>query len=134
MALGTLSNGRYFPYSQEGRKFPLYSSVRVDADNVSYPAANTDAVVTMVAPGTHRFHTIGSVYWSYDDDPTGGRLSITFGGNVALDIDITAGGPGYIFWQPPIEALKNHEVVITLAAGGAGITGKLSAHAWIEGA
>jgi len=133
MALGTESNGRYFPHTQEGRRFPLYSSARVDPDLRSYPAADTAAVVTLATTGTHRYHVIGSVYWSYDDDPTGGRLYIDYGGNFAFDIDITAGGPGFVFWQPPVEAAKASYVIITLAAGGAGVTGKLNVHAWVEG-
>ena len=130
---GRDAKGRHVYHDVRGVQIPQYNSIIFDADNTSYPAANTAAVVTLAAPGAHEYHVVGSIYWSYDDDPTGGRLFVTAGGNIVFDVDITVGGPGFVFWQPPGEALKNLPVEITLAAGGAGISGKLSVHTWIEG-
>lgn len=130
---GVDARGRYETTDRRGMQHPLYNSIVFDRDNTDYPASNTAAIVTLDAPGQYRYHVVGSIYWSYDDDPTGGRLFVTAGGNIVLDIDITNGGPGYLFWQPPGEALENLPVEVTLAAGGAGITGKLSVHTYIEG-
>jgi len=93
------------------------------------PAANTAAVVTLTAPSNHppgSAWIMGGLAWSYDDNPTGGNLSITNGGTTAFSIDITRGGAGIIVYQQPQRADDGAEVVVTLAAGGAGITGKVN--------
>lgn len=98
-----------------------------EVDNkTNYPAANTAAVITLAATENRR-HVVHFVQWSYSAAPTGGRLTITNDGALVLDVDITAGGPGG-FNVYKVGGV-NKEVVITLAAGGAGITGKLSADA-----
>ena len=93
------------------------------------PAADTAAVVTLTAPTNNppgRAWMLGGLAWSYDGDPTGGNLSITNGGTTAFSIDITAGGAGIIIFQSPLRATDSVEVVVTLAAGGAGVTGKVN--------
>ena len=92
----------------------------------NYPAANTAATITLAAP-TSGNRRINQIAWSYDGDPTGGRLSITDGGSTVFDLDITKGGPGYL--PHPIQITDGAAMVITLAAGGDGITGKLNV--WI---
>lgn len=90
---------------------------------VHAPSANTNAVVTLTAvANNHR--AIRTVIWSYSGAPTGGRLNITDGGSLVLDFDITAGGPGML----PLNMAfaENTEVVVTLVAGGGGISGKLT--------
>ncbi|MBU1067397.1 hypothetical protein KKE60_06390 [Patescibacteria group bacterium] len=95
------------------------------AADINAPAANTAAVVTYVADATHQ-HQIGGVVWSYTGGiPTGGSLIITDAGAIVFSIDIPDEGVGPItFPSPIIAALVNTAMVVTLAAGGAGITGK----------
>ena len=85
---------------------------------------NTAVTITLpVARARYEFS--GSIYWSYSADPTGGRLTIA-GGGFGFDVDITVGGPGFIPFYVPQHATNNTAIVITLAAGGAGIVGKLN--------
>lgn len=94
--------------------------------NVHVPAANTAAVVTLPAVAG-RINVVKYLAWSYSGAPTGGRLSITDGGVTVFDVDITAGGHGSIPLGPGFQSgARNAAVVATLAAGGVGLTGKLS--------
>lgn len=90
----------------------------------NYPAANTAAVITLSAKDERR-HVVHFVQWSYSAAPTGGKLTITRGGVTEFDVDITAAGPGgfNLYFAGKV----NEAVVITLAAGGAAIVGKLNA-------
>ena len=101
--------------------------VTAAAADVNAPAVNTAAVVTYGAAATTR-HVITGVAWSYVGGiPTGGNLTITDAGATVFNIDIAEEGPGFFsFPSPKRSALVNTAMVITLAAGGAGITGKLS--------
>ena len=90
--------------------------------NTHSPAANTAAVITKNAVAGQSHHITG-VAWSYDDDPTGGNLNITDGGASVFQIDITKGGPGFIPFDAPVEFATNSQVIVTLAAGGAGVSG-----------
>jgi hypothetical protein len=94
------------------------------AADSSAPAANTNAVVTYAA-APNVAHSIDSITWSYDAAPTGGRLTITDGGVTVFDIEITAGGPGFFSFPGGIRGSENSALVITLAAGGAAVEGKL---------
>jgi hypothetical protein len=100
-------------------------SVPFDPNATAAPAANTAAVVTF-ASVEGRSHVIWAIEWSYSAGPTGGSVTITDGGVVMLQLDITAGGPGSILFEPPKKAYRGNAVVVTLAAGGAGISGKLN--------
>lgn len=87
------------------------------------PGANADAVITLPAePGFHR--TIQAVLWSYNDIPSTGGLAITDDGVGQLDLDITAAGPGML----PLNWVFGAEsdIVVTLDAGGPGVTGRLT--------
>ncbi len=96
-----------------------------DVTNPSnFPAANTAAVITLVAVENRR-NIIHFAQWSYSAAPTGGRLTITVAGTTVKDMDIIAGGPGGFSFY--VVGGINQEVVITLAAGGVGITGRLMA-------
>lgn len=96
--------------------------------NVAAPAANTAAVLRYNADGPGRMHVLSGVAWSYDGDPTGGRLKIEDGaGNTVFDESITKGGPGEFFFDPPFQGSPNTDLVITLAAGGGTVVGKVNA-------
>lgn len=91
------------------------------------PAANTAAVYTMTA-NSKRKNTIEGVIFSYSGNPTGGRLSIQApSGTVIFETDVIAGGEHRLdFPSNCIQTNTNQALIITLAAGGAGITGKLN--------
>ena len=102
--------------------------------DVAAPAANTNAVVNYAAAGAGVQHCISGIAWSYSGSPTAGNLQVTDGGNIIFNIDITAAGPGVINFMPPKKAAANSALAITLAAGGAGVSGKLSVLShWTEG-
>ena len=98
--------------------------------HTSTPAVNTAAVLTLVAGGAGVAHVIASIDWSYNDDPTGGSLIITDGGVAEWTVAVTNGGPGFFSWEPPRSFSLNSQVIVTLAAGGAGVTGTLNIHSW----
>jgi hypothetical protein len=87
-----------------------------------YPAANTAATQTIAAVVGKR-HVLFKIAYSYSAAPTGGRLSVTDGGTTVFDVDITLAGPGAFTLMEPMGI--NSEMIVTLAAGGVGITGKL---------
>jgi len=101
--------------------------------DVNAPGANAAAVITYAAAGAGVSHVLGGVAWSYDADPTGGRLTITDDGNTVFDVNITSKGPGFFTFPRPKKGTANKALVITLAAGGSGVTGKVNATShWTE--
>lgn len=108
--------------------------VTAAAGDVHAPAANTAAVVTYAAtPGVK--HCLMGIIWSYNGTPTNGNIKIEDGaGNVVLSADIVAAGPGIlVFPRPKKAAAANVAMIITLAAGGGGVTGKVSCiNHWTE--
>jgi hypothetical protein len=102
------------------------------AANMNAPAANTAAVVTKAAAGAGVANVVAGVYWSYDAEPTGGSLTITSGGVTVFQLSITAAGPGFLPFTPPLKGGANEAVVATLAAGGESVTGKVNLHTWTE--
>jgi hypothetical protein len=97
----------------------------------SAPAANNAAVVTLAAPGAGRSNVVASVEWSYSAAPTGGQLTIA-NGISTWTVYVTDGGPGFFRWEPPKRYADNRAVTVTLAAGGAAVSGTVNVHAWIE--
>lgn len=99
---------------------------------IHVPAANTACVITIAADPVRK-HVCHLVQWSYSTAPTGGRLTIEDGaGTVVFDVDITAAGPGGLTLF--ISGSANKAMVITLAAGGAAVQGKLNAQVVSTGA
>jgi hypothetical protein len=104
------------------------------ASDVSAPAANTAAQVQYAAGGSGVVHVIGGIAWSYSAAPTGGNLQISDGSNVIFNMDITAAGSGFIPFTPPKKGSANTALTVTLAAGGPGVSGKVSVLShWTEG-
>ena len=92
--------------------------------NVNQPAVNTAAqIIYQSIAGVPQ--VIAGVAWGYDGDPTGGSLTIDDGTDTLFYVPITKGGPGYFQFNPPMRS-GVAGFRITLAAGGAGITGSLS--------
>lgn len=93
--------------------------------DVHEPSANTDAVVGYTgADGLS--HGITGVAWSYNAAPTNGNLKIEDDDNTILSIDITAAGPGVIYFDPAKTISEEQDLTVTLSAGGASVTGKVS--------
>lgn len=116
--------------------FPLSGST----NNMSAATgANSAAAVTLaaVAPSVGGSANappvmVGGFWWSYSGSPTGGNAKVQVGANSYIDIDITAGGPGFFPFPAPLALGAGTQVVLTLAAGGSGVTGKCGFHAWQE--
>jgi hypothetical protein len=102
------------------------NDIPASTSDVNLPTSNTAAVVTYAAV-SDRCHSITGLAWSYDGAPTGGSLKVEDGsGTTVFKIDVTAAGPGVIYFNPPKMGTKNTAMIITLAAGGSGVTGKVS--------
>jgi hypothetical protein len=101
--------------------------MKLSASNVHAPLANVDAVLTYAAVADMEHVFSNGIMWSYNDDPTAGRLIVTVGGATVVDFDITNKGAGFIPFGDPAGTDINAEVVITLKAGGAGVKGKITA-------
>lgn len=94
--------------------------------DVHAPAANTAAVVTYAANATKR-HILQSIAYSYvGGTPVGGNIKVQDGTDVVFTQDIATGGSGVIEFPVPKHGSMNKAMVITLAAGGSGVTGKVS--------
>lgn len=111
----------------------IHSAMRASTADVHAPASNTAAVITYAA-NEKNAHVIDGIVWSYSGDPTGGNLKVENGsGTVVFNMDITAGGAGFIPFARPKKGSLNTAMIITLAAGGAGISGKVSVPShWTE--
>lgn len=95
--------------------------------DVHAPSSNTAAVLTYAAVSDRR-HVLSGVAFSYSAAPTNGNLKIENGsGTTVFNLDISAAGPGFIPFDPPLEGSLNTALIITLAAGGSGISGKVNA-------
>lgn len=93
--------------------------------NVHAPSSNTAAVITYAAGGAGVSHTISAIAWSYSAAPTAGNLKIEDGsGTTVFSVDVTAAGPGFIPFARPLKGTANTAMIVTLAAGGSGVSGK----------
>lgn len=98
------------------------------------PASNTAAVITIAAPadGTRQL-VLDAIHWSYSGGtPTAPRLSVTSGGVTIYDVDPTSQGIGFVPFASGkqgtggLRGTPGANLVITLAAGGSGVTGKVN--------
>lgn len=100
-----------------------YSQVVLPDEATS--SANAAVAITLAAV-TGKRHYLAMVLWSYSDTPTGGRLTVSgLDNSETLDIDIVAAGPGPVL-LPPLAGKVGTAMVITLAAGGGTVVGKLN--------
>lgn len=100
------------------------------------PASNTAAVISITAlDGTDQkvsslaYIELEQLTWSYDGVPTGGNLKVESpSGTTLFSIDITDSGPGFIpFSGSCLKGAVGGALIITLAAAGSGVTGKVNA-------
>lgn len=97
------------------------------AQNTATAAPNTPVVLTFPAdPRT--VHRLDEINWSYSADPTAGSITIADSSGTIWQLDVTSGGPGFLPFDPhALNAVPGSALIITLAAGGAGVVGKLNA-------
>jgi hypothetical protein len=101
--------------------------VSCDTGDVSAPSSNTDAVVTFAAVSGN-CHVVSGLVFSYiGGTPAGGNLKIEDGaGNTVFNVDITSQGCGFIPFSPAKKGTAGRAMIITLTAGGSGVSGKLT--------
>ncbi len=99
-------------------------ALRTTIKNEYQTAAANTAAVTVIAAAARRIHCVHHLQWSYNGTPTGGKLTIDIGGTTEFEVDIVTGGPGGFGIE--LAGAANQTVTITLAAGGAGVVGKLN--------
>jgi hypothetical protein len=89
-------------------------------------AANTAVTITLAASGTTT-HVVTVLAYSYSASPTGGQITIKDGATTVFDLDVTSTWE-VVASMPPggIKGTAGAAMTVTLAAGGAGITGKLN--------
>lgn len=106
----------------------------VSTSQVDTPASNIAAVITLITAGVGVSNVISGIAWSYTADPVGGNLMVENGsGIVIFSVDITNQGPGFIPFNPPKKGSTNTAMIITLSAGGVGVTGKVNLlNSWTE--
>lgn len=96
------------------------------ADPDSYDTNTNDAAVVTYAAVSGSKNSIEGVSWSYSGGTPTGSLTIEDGsGNVIFSEDITVAGPGFFNFST-LTGTVNTAMIITLAAGGSGVVGKLN--------
>lgn len=87
---------------------------------------NTVSTMTLGADPIHR-HVIDSMAWSYSGVPSGGGLQVTDAGATIFDLDITVAGGNTVLFRNGLGSIAlGNALVVTLDAGGIGVTGKLN--------
>ena len=98
-------------------------------------AEGVNVAVTITLPSTIRAqYVIHGFSGFYSAAPTGGLLTVA-GGGLNYSWPITGSGMGFLPLPPGgggEKTDKSSDIVITLAAAGAGITGYLNVHAEIK--
>jgi hypothetical protein len=102
----------------------LTSGTIVRSLNVT-TAADTATVVTIGAyPGAYNY--LHGLQWSYDAAPTGGKITVQDGAGGAILWEQAITGAGAGGQDPDVLGSENTALVITMAAGGAGIVGRIA--------
>jgi len=112
-----------------------FTAAPLSPGNVHEPASNTAAVVTYAASGRGQHVIAGGIAYSYaGGTPAGGNLKIEDGsGTTVLSLDIPTAGWGVIPLSFALRGSASKAMIVTLAAGGSGVTGKVTVLAhWIE--
>ncbi len=102
-----------------------------DDFNSSYYAtasSNTAVAVTLAAPAPDEAWEISGVSFSYTGGTTAGALTIGKGSvpTTVFSVDVAAIGHVHIPFPSPRRGGAGEQLVVTLAAGGSGVTGKLN--------
>lgn len=100
-------------------------AVLMTASDVSAPAPNTAAGITRAADPKAE-NLLHQIDFGYSATPTGGLMEVKRAGTIVRSITITAAGPLTIYFDPPIKTALNEALDVVLAAGGAGVSGKVN--------
>lgn len=93
-------------------------------------ATNQAATVAILGDAsTAAGNLITQVAWSYNAAGAGNLQIQGATAGVVLNLDVTAAGPGYLPFDPPLAFAAGEAVTVTLAAVAA-ITGRLHVVAW----
>lgn len=106
-----------------------YADLEAQPEIIKKHDAAADAAATATkAANADQFWVVDWITWSYEGGTPTGNLIVTLGSTTVLDVDIVAAGPGQLIFDKPLYVgTKNEALTITLAAGGTGVTGKVSA-------
>lgn len=107
--------------------------VAMDPALLHAPTSNTAAVVTVTAaPG--RRHVLRQIRGSYSAAPAAGStLIVEDGSGNTIDKQyLAAGGPFEFNYDPPLAGTTGAALIVTLAAGGSGISGAVQVNAYDE--
>jgi hypothetical protein len=105
----------------------MTQAIQRTTSDVHAPSSNTAAVLNYAAVSDRR-HVLDGLQWSYSGTPTAGNLKVEDGaGTTVFSLDVTAAGPGFIPFEPALAGRTNTALIVTLAAGGAGVSGKVNA-------
>lgn len=108
------------------------SSILGLSTNRATSADNGAATVALTAKPGMRWVVYGYSF-SYDGEPTGGTITLTRGASTVIDQQaVTSAGPGPIQFPRPLHGAANEAMTATLAAGGAGVFGRLTLFAELE--
>jgi hypothetical protein len=100
------------------------------APNYATAASDTAVVITLAAKAGQR-HMIHGLQWSYTGGTPAGSITVENGsGTTIFSCGITASGPGG--FMAFLRGSINTAMIITLAAGGVSIVGKLNIQATTE--
>lgn len=84
---------------------------------------NANAVITLPAAGPQRNHVLDGLVFGYNATPVSGYLQIKDDADVVFHVPVTSAGVGPVEFDPPKKGRDDKAMVITLGAGGAGVTG-----------
>ena len=117
------------PHGQGSRTI-WKQSVDASAAQETTGAGGASSVVTITAAAQRKIE-VGQVFWSYDAAPTGGGVTIS-DGTTSLTWAVTASGFDSVTFDPPLAFAVGTNVVVTLAAPGGSVVGKLIVNAWVR--
>jgi hypothetical protein len=109
-----------------GLEWNLPPELAFDATMRHAPASNTAATLTLAADASRR-NILSQIHLSYSAAPAAGStIKVEDGaGTTVYEQYIAAGGPQVISFSPPLAGTANTALVVTLAAGGTGISGEI---------
>lgn len=114
----------------DNRLAPIRSGSDPVATNETATGAGGAATTITLDAETDIAHTVREVHYSYSAAPTGGGLTIKDGAtDVIFDVHVTAAGPGSVLFGSGKQGTSGRSMVITLAAPGGAVVGKLNVSA-----
>lgn len=118
------------PHGQGSRTVVSFSVPGSGDQKATGTAGNATSIT--VSGQTGRNVIVRQVAWSYSAAPTNGEITVTDGTTTYFTLHVTAAGPdGWIF-SPPLSMPKGLDAVVTLAAPGGSVVGKLFVGAYVE--